>query len=200
MPLVSGWSKKDYFNAAWQSSFAQSMQRYYNSSILVYTLKESAGVFDPKTGQTTYPEDSIEIHYSGRARVQPRRAVLGRGNNAADTVIRNMQFQIPIPGTVGNEGYRIDEPPKAYRVDGEHSSTSNATVIMVGGQPWAVPLSDGASGGSGDIPLGAVVRVTGCKLFPLLTKFDYRVNATIESANPIERTFEATSDQEVRLG
>ncbi len=111
MPLIPNWDKNNYFNAAWQAGLAQSLQQFYNATVEIFLLPDqNEGVLDPVTGEVTFEDGARRVLYSGSARVQPRGASLMRYNNAADTQITRVQFQLPIT----EETKTLDIPVFAY--------------------------------------------------------------------------------------
>ena len=111
MPLIAGWDRNNYFNEAWQKSLTSQLAALTNAEIEVFLLPDqNEGVLDPATGTVTFPEGSKRVLYKGPARVQPRGASLMRYNNAADTQISRVQFQLPITDETRN----LDVPVFAY--------------------------------------------------------------------------------------
>ena len=97
MPLTAGWSKRNYFNKAWQGALAQTLHTSHNCTIKITKTDDTPTQdFDPATGKTTYPPDAVTVLYEGTARVQPRGASFEKSNYAADTSIRRVQFQVPL--------------------------------------------------------------------------------------------------------
>lgn len=98
MPLNRKWAKGEYFNPAWQKSLANALSVTHNCTIRVTRLTSGEGVFDVVTGKTAFPEEAVAVQYEGGARVQPRGTPLDKTNNAADTSMRRVQFQLPLAG------------------------------------------------------------------------------------------------------
>lgn len=151
MPIKSDWSKKNYFNPRWQKALSKTLETTYNCSVIITETDSDSGEFDPRTGETTYANGATLEVYRGKARAQPRGSSLDRSNQAADTNVRRMQFQIPLH--------------KASRI----------------------------------MP-NMLVKVTEADLYPVITTYDYRVQGTVNSGNPIEITFIAMIDEEVNSG
>ena len=99
LPLRPGWSKDDYFNSAWQDSIAPTLGKYLASAtIQVFLPGTGESVFDPETGEYTYPNNEV-IVYEGPARVQPRRSTQEKSNNSTDATVQAVQFQVALSGS-----------------------------------------------------------------------------------------------------
>ena len=89
VPLVPNWSQTHPFNTVWQDHLQGPVQRTYNAEIeVVYTdlTGSNAPVFDPETGNYTYPDDEVQI-FRGRARVQPTRTATEKGGTQIQTLL-----------------------------------------------------------------------------------------------------------------
>lgn len=99
LPLRPGWSKDDYFNSAWQDSIAPTLGKYLaGATIQVFLPGTGESVFDPETGDYTYPNNEV-IVYEGPARVQPRRSTQEKSNNSTDATVQAVQFQVALSGS-----------------------------------------------------------------------------------------------------
>lgn len=218
MPLTPGWSKRNYFNKAWQGALAQTLHTTHNCTIRVTVTDETAtNSFDPTTGETIYSPRATTILYAGTARVQPRGASFEKSNQAADTSVRRVQFQLPLRGlasinqgvgggvVLDSSGEPIAQPdtiPSNLTIDDTYPTYQEGAddygIRVEGGEPIAVPFVGPKD--TGDIRPGSIIRVLECELYPEMTKFDYRTQGVVNSGNPIEITLYAMVDQEVIVG
>ena len=217
MPLTAGWSKHNYFNKVWQKALAQTLHTTHNCTIRVTVTDENAVEdFDPATGETIYDPRATTILYEGTARVQPRGASFEKNNQAADTSVRRVQFQLPLRGLAdinldvsGGVVLEDNEPiaksdtvPSNLTVEDDtpiyRDGVDTHAVTMDDGEPIAVPRFGPKD--TGGIRPGSIIRVLECELYPEMTTLDYRTQGIVNSGNPIEITLYAMVDQEVIVG
>ena len=92
MPLKSGWTHT-LFNKRWQDELHTATQKAYVAKVEIFSVDVSDAVFDPDTGEYTYPNDKV-VHYSGPARVQPIRSANKVNSGAYDTRTQAVLFSI----------------------------------------------------------------------------------------------------------
>lgn len=94
MPIRSGWSRASIFNKAWQEELNRVTEAWMPAKIQVFFQELGDAVYNTDTGEFTYPT-AEKIIYDGKARVQPIRMARNVSNNAADTIVQAVQFQVP---------------------------------------------------------------------------------------------------------
>ncbi len=95
MPIQTGWTHT-LFNKRWQEELHTATQKAYVAKVEIFSVDTSDAVFDPNTGEYTYPNDKV-VHYSGPARVQPIRSSNKVNSGAYDTQTQAVLFSISDP-------------------------------------------------------------------------------------------------------
>lgn len=91
MPRTAGWSRTNYFTQAWQDELKPVPQLFVGATVQIVEFDNTNAVYDPVTND--YTGGTKTVIWEGAARVQPRQAVRPTANNAADTVVKTVQFQ-----------------------------------------------------------------------------------------------------------
>jgi len=92
MPLKTGWTHT-LFNKRWQDELHTASLKAYVSQIEIFSIAVGDAIFDPQTGEYSYPESPV-IHYSGPARIQPVQSSSSVNSDAYDTKVQSVLFSI----------------------------------------------------------------------------------------------------------
>lgn len=100
-PIKKGWSRSQLFNQGWVDDLAPVANSGMTAKVLVFFQETVSVGYNPDTGEMEYETEPITL-YEGVGRVQPMRMARNVPNNAADTIVQAVRFQIP----VGDYGIR----------------------------------------------------------------------------------------------
>lgn len=105
-PLIAGWSRTNIFSPAWVEALAPVPKSGMTADIMIYYC-EAPTTYDSVTGKYVYSRESVETIYEGKARVQPLRMARNVPNNAGDTLVQAVRFQIGDMSVVLRPEYRV---------------------------------------------------------------------------------------------
>ena len=83
------------FNRSWADQVGGAFMGSYDAEIIIYTTNIQDITYDTETGEYVYDGDPDSEVHSGVARVQPLRVARNVSNNAGDTMVQGVRFQIP---------------------------------------------------------------------------------------------------------
>lgn len=105
-PIIAGWSRDRIFNPAWIDDLSRVPNAGMTATIEIFDRGMGDAEYDIKLGEYVYPE-AEKIIYSGMARVQQIRMARNVPNNASDTLVQAVRFQIPKNSATLKTDYRV---------------------------------------------------------------------------------------------
>lgn len=92
-PILPGWSREKLFNQAWVDDLQPVAEKLMNAVIEIFYQSTGELEYDFETGEYT-SVGTREVLYTGPARVQPIRMARNVPNNASDTEMQSVRFQV----------------------------------------------------------------------------------------------------------